>query len=491
MGSKDASGEVDYVQQLEASSVEKDNNEFVIDPALEKKTMRKVDRRILPIFLLLQLCAFIDRINIGNARIQGLEADLNMTGNDWNIVLFLFFIPYILLEAPSNVLLKRLRPSLFLPIICCGWSLVTTLQGVTASFAGLVVCRVLIGVFEAGLFPAQIYIMSTYYRRKELQWRVSFLFCGAIISGAFSGLLAYAIAHLDGVRGYSGWRWIFILEGIASFLIGILAFFLVPDWPDRAKFLNEEERNVVLQRVADDRKGATMSKWTKGTAKRIFGDVKIYLGIGMYMGIVVTSYAGSFFIPTILRQLGWTSIKAQVMSIPVWIFGMTCAFTSSFVADYLNHRFGIVLVGGLLTSIGYIILLNMHSVAVGVRYFAVFCCLGGGFVVQPTIIAWLSNNVSGSYKSGISSGMQLGFGNIGGIIASNIYLNSQAPEYPLGFGLGLGMVWFCIICATAFFFLIWRENRIRNAGGRDDRYSLPEEELNNLGDDHPTFRFTY
>lgn len=120
--------------------------------------------------------------------------------------------------------------------------------------------------------------MSTYYRRKELQWRVSFLFCGAIISGAFSGLLAYAIAHLDGVAGYSGWRWIFILEGIASFLIGVGAFFLVPDWPDRARFLEEEERNVVLQRVLDDRKGATMSKWTKGTAKRIFGDVKIYLG---------------------------------------------------------------------------------------------------------------------------------------------------------------------------------------------------------------------
>lgn len=99
-------------------------------------------------------------INIGNARIQGLEADLNMTGNDWNIVLFLFFIPYILLEAPSNVLLKRLRPSLFLPAICCGWSLCTTLQGVTTSFAGLVVCRVLIGVFEAGLFPGKQFYSS-------------------------------------------------------------------------------------------------------------------------------------------------------------------------------------------------------------------------------------------------------------------------------------------------------------------------------------------
>lgn len=131
-----------------------------IDRTAEKKLLRKIDWHLIPILWLLFLCAFIDRINIGNARIQGLEKDLHMKGNDYNIALFMFFIPYILLEVPSNILLKRFRPSRFLSGIMFVWGIITICQGVTKSFAGLVVCRVIIGVFEAGFFPGAIYLIS-------------------------------------------------------------------------------------------------------------------------------------------------------------------------------------------------------------------------------------------------------------------------------------------------------------------------------------------
>ena len=132
--------------------------------------------------------------------------------------------------------------------------------------------------FAASICLGQLYIMSMYYRRHELQWRVAFLFCGCVVSGAFSGLLAYAIAHMDGVAGYSAWRWIFILEGAASVPVGILAIWLVPDWPENARFLTEEERVIVVQRVATDKRDASMNHWNKKTAIRVFTDVKIYLG---------------------------------------------------------------------------------------------------------------------------------------------------------------------------------------------------------------------
>lgn len=218
------------------------------------------------------------RINIGNARLQGLEADLNMTGSDYNIALFTFFILYILLEVPCNMLLKNVRPSVFLCSIMVAWGVITVFQGITRSFAGLVVCRVLLGAFEAGFFPGAVYLLSMFYKRHELQWRFNLFFSASIFAGAASGFLAYAIAHMSGVAGYSGWRWIFILEGIATVFIAIGAYFRVPDWPENAKFLQPEERELLRRRLALDQKDASMDHWNRKTAKRVFTDVKIYLG---------------------------------------------------------------------------------------------------------------------------------------------------------------------------------------------------------------------
>lgn len=194
----------------------------------------------------------------------------------------MFFIPYITLEFPSNVLLKRLRPSVYLPSLIIGWGIVTVCQGVTGSFAGLVVCRVLIGVFEAGFFPGMVYLVSMYYKRNELQWRLNILWSAAIISGAFSGLLAYGLANMDGIAGYGGWRWIFIIEGIATVVIAVAAIFVLPDWPTTAKFLSASERDLLERRLGlDTGDSCRMDHWGKGTAKRVFGDIKIWLGYVM------------------------------------------------------------------------------------------------------------------------------------------------------------------------------------------------------------------
>lgn len=158
-----------------------------------------------------------------------------MSGSDYNIALFTFFILYILLEVPCNILLKKMRPSIFIPTIILLWGIVTICQGLTGSFAGLVVCRVIIGGLEAGFFPGCVYLISMFYRRHELQWRMNLFFSASIIAGAFSGLLAYAIAHMSGIRGYGGWRWIFILEGIATVVIAFASYWLVPDWPGKSQ----------------------------------------------------------------------------------------------------------------------------------------------------------------------------------------------------------------------------------------------------------------
>ena len=115
------------------------------------------------------------------------------------------------LQVPSNIILKKVAPSTWLAAIMFLWGIATIGQGLVQNQAGLIAMRLLLGLFEAGFFPGCVYLISMYYKRYELQWRLNLFFCGAILAGAFSGLLAYAIANLDGLGGYGGWRWIFIM----------------------------------------------------------------------------------------------------------------------------------------------------------------------------------------------------------------------------------------------------------------------------------------
>lgn len=131
-----------------------------IDPEAEKKLLRKLDLRVLPPLFVIFLLAFLDRTNIGNARIQGLTKDLHMVGVHYNIALFIFFIPYILFEVPSNLVLKKVAPSTWLSSIMVLWGICTLAQGLVNNFASLVALRALLGLFEAGIFPGCVYLIS-------------------------------------------------------------------------------------------------------------------------------------------------------------------------------------------------------------------------------------------------------------------------------------------------------------------------------------------
>lgn len=211
----------------------------------------------------------------------------------------------------------------------------------------------------------------------------------------------------------------------------------------------------------------------------------------MYFGIVNTGYAVSFFTPTILRQLGWTAIRAQVMSVPIYAVAMVITLSTALLSDRLAHRYAFTLAGVLIATMGYVLLLCQASIPVGARYFALFAITGGGYLTQPILMGWLSNNMAGHYKQSIASAMQIGFGNCGGLVASNVFFDSEAPTYKTGFGVSLGMAWVCGVSCMVFLVYLMRENRVRRKGGRDYRFGLEEEERTNLGDDYPGFRFTY
>jgi peptidoglycan/LPS O-acetylase OafA/YrhL len=188
--------------------------------------------------------------------------------------------------------------------------------------------------------------------------------------------------------------------------------------------------------------------------------------------------------------MGWTPVLAQAMSVPIYIVAAILTLSVAFISDRAKHRFGFAFAGCLISTIGYIILLNQQSVSTGVKYFALYTITGGGFIAQPILIGWLSNNMSGHYKKAIASAVQIGFGNCGGFVASNIFVTSEAPYYYTGYGTSLGLIWVTGVCSLLFLLILRRENRQREHGKRDHLLELPENEVNNLGDSHPHFRFS-
>jgi MFS transporter, ACS family, DAL5 transporter family protein len=212
----------------------------------------------------------------------------------------------------------------------------------------------------------------------------------------------------------------------------------------------------------------------------------------MYLGIVNTGYATAFFTPTILHQLGWTAMRAQVMAIPIFIAAAALTLATAVVSDRIRHRFGFAALGCMITTVGYVMMLCQKQIPVGARYFALYAISCGSYMTFPICLAWVNNNMGGHYKRAISCAAQIGLGNFGGIIASTIFGNPKdGPTYYAGFSVSLALVWVCLFSCIAFLFHLRRENQMRARGERDYLLDLPEREVNNLGDDHPGFKFGY
>lgn len=228
-----------------------------VDPALEKKLVRKQDVRIIPLAAGIYLLCYLDRSNIGNAKVlnhttgHDLLTETNMTNYDFTIALMVFLIAYALFEVPSNYFLKKMKPSRWIAFLMFAWGTITICLGAAHSYAVVTVLRFLLGVFEAGLFPGLVYYLTFWYKPEERSVRVATILASATLAGAFGGAIAYGVGHMNQVHGLSGWRWLFILEGIPSVISSAFVWFGLPDFPESASWLSAEEKDIAAYRLSE------------------------------------------------------------------------------------------------------------------------------------------------------------------------------------------------------------------------------------------------
>ena len=293
--------------------------------AAEAALRRKLDLYIVPPVALLYLFCFIDRSNIGNARLAGLEKDLHLHGYDFNTMLTIFYISYIIFDVPSNIACKVVGPAIWLPGLTLGFGITTIAMAFVTDLASISGVRFLLGLFEAGMLPGIAYYLSRWYRRSELSFRLAMYIVTAPLAGAFGGLLASAILTLDHVGSVKGWRMIFLIEGIITCGIAILTFFVLVDRPDTARFLTLQQRDLAVSRVKSERTAANELLDNLGSTKvqrGIFNPVVMTTAIIFLLDNVtvcyqfVSSTASRILMKTRQSRLHSFSLQSSVQSTP-------------------------------------------------------------------------------------------------------------------------------------------------------------------------------
>ncbi|RKF56222.1 putative transporter [Erysiphe neolycopersici] len=379
------------------------------------------------------------------------------------------------------------------------WGLCMTFMGFVSNWSGLMVARLSIvnpilmhskwflGLAEAGLYPGINYYLSCWYKRSELGIRAAVFFSAAAISGSFGGLLAAAIAKMDGLGKLTGWAWLFILEGSLTVILGIASFWLVHDFPEKATFLTPEDRARVIHRLKDENRGsANHEKFEMRYFLMALKDYKMWLGMAIFAGAGMPLYAFSIFLPSIVRELGYTLTSAQLLSVPPYIFAAILTILIGWIADRKRQRGIFNILTSTLGIIGFTMLLV--SQRPGVKYAGTFLGALGIYPCLPNTITWISNNIEGVYKRGIVLGFVIGWGNLNGIVSSNIYY--RAPKYTVGHAVVIAYMTFFLLGGSILMrFLLNRENNLRKSGERNHQLS-DLDSTKDVGDIRPNFIYT-
>ncbi|PWY91837.1 MFS general substrate transporter [Aspergillus sclerotioniger CBS 115572] len=473
-GKRDASGDtagnVDAIVEAPGSDPEKQHvahdeeshtalpqvlRTVAIDPAVEARLVRKLDLRVPTLLGFLYLLSLLDRSNIGNAKIAGMEEDLHLTGSRYTWLLTIFYISYTLFEFLA-LMWKVMPPHRWAAITVMTWGIVATCQAATQSWGGMMALRFLLGMSEAAFGPGSPYLLSFFYRRQELGLRCGMFLSAAPLANCFAGALAYGIT--SGHAKIANWRLLFIVEGSPSLLAAFLAWFYLPDHPASARFLTEEEKAVARARSL--RRSGESERVTGINWKELWQtlwDAKAWLTALMYFSCNVSFSSLPVFLPTILEDMGFTSINAQGLTAPPFFASFLVTIATTWLADRIQQRGLVIALFSLIGAIGYVLLATCTSV--GVRYFGVFLAAAGVFPSIANILPWVLNNQGSDSRRGMGIVILNIIGQCGPFLGTNVFPSSDAPRYIRGQSICAAFMFFTVILALSLRTLLVWENR--------------------------------
>ncbi|KAG0052483.1 hypothetical protein BGZ83_002513 [Gryganskiella cystojenkinii] len=464
------------------------NHTADLDPVAVGKLRRKIDWHLIPLISILYLCSFLDRVNIGNAKVAGLATDIALTPSQYNWALSIFFVGYVIFEIPSNILLKKIGPRRWITIVMLAWGVIMMAMAAVKDYKGLLAARFFLGLTESGLFPGSVYLISLWYTRGEQALRNGLFFSTATMAGAFGGVLAYGIAQMEGVQGLHGWQWIFILEGLPTVLLTVVVYLYLPDFPSTAPFLSQEEKDLAVRRLVIDAGPATETAFSWKQFRAVFTDWKVYMHMITYILNATPLYSLSLFLPSIVQGFKFSPLTTQAMSSPAYVIACIFTIACSFSSDRFRERGYHYAFPTAIGCLGYILLIVTKDSHVVNRYVSLTVTAIGVFSSVPPMLSWFTTNIGGHTKRGVATAAIISFGNIGGAIGGQIYRAEDALHgYTRGHTICACMMAVSCILILGMKFGLIRENKRRDNLTPEE--FAKEAEGEELCDQHPSFRY--
>jgi len=380
------------------------------------RAVRKVKGHVLPLFVIMFILNYIDRVNIGFVRTH-MEHDLGIGAAAYGLGAGLFFIGYALFEVPSNMLLQRVGARVWLTRIMLTWGIVATMMAFIQNETHFYILRFLLGVAEAGFFPGVIYYFTRWLPGVERGKAIAIFLSGSAIASLISGPLSGALLQIEGF-GFHGWQWMFAIEGLASVVLGFFVWFWLDSKPHDAKWMTREEQDALVDAIDQEQREREAVATVKPTIGKLLKDRQIMLFCALYFCIQLTIYAATFWLPSIIKKMGELSdIQVGFFNSIPWLISIVAMYSFAALSSKFKFQQAWVATALLIAAAG----MFFSTTGGPIFAFVAICFAAIGFksassLFWPIPQGYLDARIAAAVIALINS-----IGNLGGFVAPTTF----------------------------------------------------------------------
>ncbi|OZJ05184.1 hypothetical protein BZG36_02208 [Bifiguratus adelaidae] len=439
----------------------------------EAELVSILDKRLLGFAMLGYFLKVLDMTNLANAYISGMEEELNVQGIDYNWMYTFFWIGYLLMQVPSNALLTRVRPSLYLPCLELLWFILTLSMGFVRSVHAIFAIRFLLGLAEAGFYPGMIYLIGSWYTKEELGKRSSLFITAGSLGGLISGVMQAALLKgMNGVLGLSSWRWLFIIDASITLLLSTVGFLLLPDYPNNTKWLTQEQRELAVARLAKQGRSSTRKSLNLAVFRTIFSSWQVYAFVAAWM-LGHAASEGPHQLGIVAKKVGFDAVTANLLTSPLTLIDMVCIIGNGYLSDRYQTRKWCIVIPSTIGVIGYT-LLGMWVQPFGFLYFAFLITVIGTKCTNSIVMTWVTEVLGESmeHRALIVGIMNTCTGIQHTVIPLLLWPVTDAPYFTTGFRFSVLLLMGFI--ATAFLIDALHKRDLRRTTKRKLSFNVPD-----------------
>ncbi|KAI1803495.1 putative MFS transporter [Daldinia bambusicola] len=470
--SKVTSNDGDVSSERNFTGEEEERENAIVDTlatrrALERRLRLKVDLRLCTIAGILCSLNLLDSGVISSASVTSMPSDLDLTGNRFSVSIFIFTISSIAFQLPSTLAVRTFGPRLWFSFITFCFGLITMCTAFIQTWRQMIALRVLLGISMSGIYPGLTYLISTWYPRREQQTRFAFLQTGEVVILATGSIVNFGLNQLDGKGGIAGWRYMFLVQGLISIVIGFVTYFWMVDFPEEAHrsfwFLTPEEQELAVERINADRKDVEPDTFSWGKVFVHARDPKVYGFACMFFLLNLVSTALSYFLPIILQSgMGFDENQSILLSAPPYYYAVIPVLLSSMIGDRFRIRGPVIIFNCVTLIVGFCMLGFAKQVAV--RYVGTYLATGAYVSNWAALSAYQANNIAGQWKRAFTAAAVTALNGAGGIAGSFIVRSQEAPHYTTAVWVSIGSHILIIAIVGAFSAYFFFANRLAARG---------------------------